>query len=106
MATSTYEAGRTVFALDFMVFTLRLIHIFAIHKQLGPKIIIVERMVKLDIISLKNKNHCQKKHPFNLQNIHHVLNCFTDQRRVLLLVLPERMADSVWSDDTSPSASQ
>uniref|UniRef100_A0A4W5MIZ5 Transient receptor potential cation channel, subfamily M, member 5 n=1 Tax=Hucho hucho TaxID=62062 RepID=A0A4W5MIZ5_9TELE len=42
----TYEAGRTVLALDFMVFTLRLIHIFAIHKQLGPKIIIVERMMK------------------------------------------------------------
>uniref|UniRef100_A0A673IE45 Transient receptor potential cation channel subfamily M member 5-like n=1 Tax=Sinocyclocheilus rhinocerous TaxID=307959 RepID=A0A673IE45_9TELE len=46
MAPSTYEAGRTVLALDFMVFTLRLIHIFAIHKQLGPKIIIVERMIK------------------------------------------------------------
>lgn len=40
-----FEAGRTVLAVDFMVFTLRLIHIFAIHKQLGPKIIIVERMV-------------------------------------------------------------
>ncbi|XP_058518636.1 transient receptor potential cation channel subfamily M member 5 isoform X2 [Ochotona princeps] len=39
-----FEAGRTVLAMDFMVFTLRLIHIFAIHKQLGPKIIIVERM--------------------------------------------------------------
>ncbi|XP_041918120.1 transient receptor potential cation channel subfamily M member 5 isoform X2 [Alosa sapidissima] len=46
MVNSTYEAGRTVLALDFMVFTLRLIHIFAIHKQLGPKIIIVERMMK------------------------------------------------------------
>ncbi|TRY93569.1 hypothetical protein DNTS_016416 [Danionella cerebrum] len=46
MDVSTYEAGRTVLALDFMVFTLRLIHIFAIHKQLGPKIIIVERMIK------------------------------------------------------------
>ncbi|XP_030650049.1 transient receptor potential cation channel subfamily M member 5 [Chanos chanos] len=46
MVKSTYEAGRTVLALDFMVFTLRLIHIFAIHKQLGPKIIIVERMMK------------------------------------------------------------
>ncbi|CAG5928499.1 unnamed protein product [Menidia menidia] len=46
MATDTYEAGRTVLAIDFMVFTLRLIHIFAIHKQLGPKIIIVERMMK------------------------------------------------------------
>lgn len=45
MVKDTYEAGRTVLAIDFMVFTLRLIHIFAIHKQLGPKIIIVERMV-------------------------------------------------------------
>uniref|UniRef100_A0A8C9RN27 Transient receptor potential cation channel, subfamily M, member 5 n=1 Tax=Scleropages formosus TaxID=113540 RepID=A0A8C9RN27_SCLFO len=46
MVEHMYEAGRTVLALDFMVFTLRLIHIFAIHKQLGPKIIIVERMMK------------------------------------------------------------
>lgn len=45
MLPSVFEAGRTVLAMDFMVFTLRLIHIFAIHKQLGPKIIIVERMV-------------------------------------------------------------
>lgn len=45
MVPSVFEAGRTVLAVDFMVFTLRLIHIFAIHKQLGPKIIIVERMV-------------------------------------------------------------
>lgn len=45
MFNSTFQDGRTVLAIDFMVFTLRLIHIFAIHKQLGPKIIIVERMV-------------------------------------------------------------
>ncbi|XP_031799459.1 transient receptor potential cation channel subfamily M member 5 [Sarcophilus harrisii] len=44
--SSAFEAGRTVLAMDFMVFTLRLIHIFAIHKQLGPKIIVVERMMK------------------------------------------------------------
>lgn len=43
---SGFEAGRTILAVDFMVFALRLIHIFAIHKQLGPKIIIVERMVR------------------------------------------------------------
>ncbi|XP_053058733.1 transient receptor potential cation channel subfamily M member 5 isoform X1 [Acinonyx jubatus] len=46
MLPSVFEAGRAVLAVDFMVFTLRLIHIFAIHKQLGPKIIIVERMMK------------------------------------------------------------
>uniref|UniRef100_A0A673VPM0 Transient receptor potential cation channel, subfamily M, member 4a n=1 Tax=Salmo trutta TaxID=8032 RepID=A0A673VPM0_SALTR len=43
----SYEFGRAVMAVDYMVFTLRLIHIFAIHKQLGPKIIIVEKMVRL-----------------------------------------------------------
>ncbi|XP_064844848.1 transient receptor potential cation channel subfamily M member 4-like isoform X1 [Oncorhynchus masou masou] len=42
----SYEFGRAVFAVDYMVFTLRLIHIFAIHKQLGPKIIIVGNMMK------------------------------------------------------------
>ncbi|KAG8522546.1 Transient receptor potential cation channel subfamily M member 5 [Galemys pyrenaicus] len=46
MLPSAFEAGRAVLAVDFMVFALRLIHIFAIHKQLGPKIIIVERMMK------------------------------------------------------------
>ncbi|NXK94054.1 TRPM5 protein, partial [Formicarius rufipectus] len=46
MLDSTFQAGRTILAMDFMVFTLRLIHIFAIHKQLGPKIIIVKRMMK------------------------------------------------------------
>uniref|UniRef100_A0A3Q2VY72 Ion transport domain-containing protein n=1 Tax=Haplochromis burtoni TaxID=8153 RepID=A0A3Q2VY72_HAPBU len=42
----SYEFGRDVLCLDYMVFTLRLIHIFAIHKQLGPKIIIVGKMMK------------------------------------------------------------
>uniref|UniRef100_A0A8D0GRP7 Transient receptor potential cation channel subfamily M member 4 n=1 Tax=Sphenodon punctatus TaxID=8508 RepID=A0A8D0GRP7_SPHPU len=42
----TYESGRTILCLDFMVFTLRLIHIFAVNKQLGPKMIIVGKMIK------------------------------------------------------------
>ncbi|XP_068452218.1 transient receptor potential cation channel subfamily M member 4a [Clinocottus analis] len=42
----SYHFGRAVMAIDFMVFTLRLIHIFAVHKQLGPKIIIVGKMMK------------------------------------------------------------
>ncbi|XP_037674925.1 LOW QUALITY PROTEIN: transient receptor potential cation channel subfamily M member 4 [Choloepus didactylus] len=41
-----YDLGRTVLCSTFMVFTLRLIHIFAIHKQLGPKIVIVNKMMK------------------------------------------------------------
>uniref|UniRef100_A0A673XMN1 Transient receptor potential cation channel, subfamily M, member 5 n=1 Tax=Salmo trutta TaxID=8032 RepID=A0A673XMN1_SALTR len=57
MVKDTYEAGRTVLALDFMVFTLRLIHIFAIHKQMGPKIIIVERMVNLHVVQFTCSLH-------------------------------------------------
>ncbi|XP_056397666.1 transient receptor potential cation channel subfamily M member 4-like [Hyla sarda] len=46
MMNTSYESGRTILCFDFMVFTLRLIHIFAVNKQLGPKIIIVRKMMK------------------------------------------------------------
>ncbi|XP_061911812.1 transient receptor potential cation channel subfamily M member 4-like [Entelurus aequoreus] len=46
MFKQTYQLSRDALCLDYMVFTLRLIHIFAIHKQLGPKIIIVGKMMK------------------------------------------------------------
>lgn len=35
-----------VLSLDFIMFCLRLMHIFTISKTLGPKIIIVKRMVR------------------------------------------------------------
>eukprot|EP00061_Rhincodon_typus_P009677 g33346.t1 len=44
IGSSWYEMGRVILCLDFMVFCFRLVHIFAIHKQLGPKIIIVGKM--------------------------------------------------------------
>ncbi|XP_064150062.1 transient receptor potential cation channel subfamily M member 4 [Loxodonta africana] len=46
MTPGLYELGRTVFCLDFMVFTVRLLHIFTVNKQLGPKIVIVNKMMK------------------------------------------------------------
>ncbi|MBN3316044.1 TRPM4 protein, partial [Atractosteus spatula] len=46
MFLPTFEFGRAVLCLDFMVFALRLLHIFAVNKQLGPKIIIVGKMMK------------------------------------------------------------
>lgn len=46
MFTWSYGFGRDAMCVDYMVFTVRLIHIFAIHKQLGPKIIIVGKMVR------------------------------------------------------------
>uniref|UniRef100_A0A7N6BAU7 Transient receptor potential cation channel, subfamily M, member 4a n=1 Tax=Anabas testudineus TaxID=64144 RepID=A0A7N6BAU7_ANATE len=42
----TFEFGRDLMCIDYMVFTLRLIHIFTIHKQLGPKIIMLGKMMK------------------------------------------------------------
>ncbi|VFV24179.1 transient receptor potential cation [Lynx pardinus] len=38
--------GRIILSLDFIMFCLRLMHIFTISKTLGPKIIIVKRMMK------------------------------------------------------------
>ncbi|XP_078093553.1 transient receptor potential cation channel subfamily M member 5-like [Mustelus asterias] len=46
MFHSWFEMGRALLCLDFMVFSFRLVHIFAINKQLGPKIIIVGKMIK------------------------------------------------------------
>uniref|UniRef100_A0A2K5L9M8 Transient receptor potential cation channel subfamily M member 4 n=1 Tax=Cercocebus atys TaxID=9531 RepID=A0A2K5L9M8_CERAT len=41
-----YHLGRTILCIDFMVFTVRLLHIFTVNKQLGPKIVIVNKMMK------------------------------------------------------------
>uniref|UniRef100_A0A8P0NR09 Transient receptor potential cation channel subfamily M member 2 n=1 Tax=Canis lupus familiaris TaxID=9615 RepID=A0A8P0NR09_CANLF len=38
--------GRVILSLDFIMFCLRLMHIFTVSKTLGPKIIIVKRMMK------------------------------------------------------------
>ncbi|XP_043535645.1 transient receptor potential cation channel subfamily M member 4a [Chiloscyllium plagiosum] len=46
MTSSWSEVGRVILCLDFMVFCFRLVHIFAVHKELGPKIIIVGKMIK------------------------------------------------------------
>ncbi|XP_009304689.1 transient receptor potential cation channel subfamily M member 4 isoform X1 [Danio rerio] len=46
MFSWSFNMGRGILCVDYMVFTLRLIHIFAIHKELGPKIIILGKMIK------------------------------------------------------------
>ncbi|XP_067286121.1 transient receptor potential cation channel subfamily M member 4-like [Pseudorasbora parva] len=46
MFSWSYNMGRGILCIDYMVFTLRLIHIFAVHRQLGPKIIILVKMIK------------------------------------------------------------
>ncbi|ETE66218.1 Transient receptor potential cation channel subfamily M member 2, partial [Ophiophagus hannah] len=45
---ATLYPGRIVLSLAFIIFCLRLLHIFTISKTLGPKIIIVKRMVRVN----------------------------------------------------------
>ncbi|XP_068837675.1 transient receptor potential cation channel subfamily M member 2 isoform X2 [Capricornis sumatraensis] len=46
LVPSLLYTGRIILSLDFTMFCLRLMHIFTISKTLGPKIIIVKRMMK------------------------------------------------------------
>ncbi|XP_004696953.1 transient receptor potential cation channel subfamily M member 2 [Echinops telfairi] len=43
---ATLYTGRVILSLDFIMLCLRLMHIFTVSKTLGPKIIIVKRMMK------------------------------------------------------------
>ncbi|XP_052253187.1 transient receptor potential cation channel subfamily M member-like 2 [Dreissena polymorpha] len=42
----TFDWPRVVLAVDFVAFVFRLVHIFSVEKTLGPKLIIIQRMVK------------------------------------------------------------
>ncbi|XP_069472097.1 transient receptor potential cation channel subfamily M member 8 isoform X2 [Ambystoma mexicanum] len=42
---SSLYAGRVIFCLDYIIFTVRLIHIFTVSRNLGPKIIMLQRML-------------------------------------------------------------
>ncbi|XP_069059376.1 transient receptor potential cation channel subfamily M member 2-like [Pleurodeles waltl] len=44
--TVAFYAGRVILALDYIIFCLRLMHIFSVSKDLGPKIIMLKRMMK------------------------------------------------------------
>ncbi|XP_011433265.3 transient receptor potential cation channel subfamily M member-like 2 isoform X3 [Magallana gigas] len=43
---STLEAARCVMALNLVIFFFRILHIFSVHKQLGPKLVMIGRMLK------------------------------------------------------------
>ncbi|KAM6071140.1 transient receptor potential cation channel subfamily M member 8-like [Chlamydotis macqueenii] len=42
---SSWYSGKAIFCLDYTVFTLRLIYIFTVSRNLGPKIIMLQRML-------------------------------------------------------------
>ena len=39
------EAGRIVLSICVMMFWFRILHIFSVHKELGPKLVMIGRMV-------------------------------------------------------------
>ena len=41
----TFEAARIILALDFITFFLRLLQLFSVDKKLGPKLVMIQRMV-------------------------------------------------------------
>ncbi|XP_052253945.1 transient receptor potential cation channel subfamily M member-like 2 isoform X3 [Dreissena polymorpha] len=43
---NTFEAARVFLALNFISFFLRLLHIFSVHKRLGPKLVMIGKMVQ------------------------------------------------------------
>lgn len=51
----TFQAARIVLALDLMVFYMRLLQSFSVSKNLGPKLIMIARMVSF---VLKLKTFC------------------------------------------------
>ncbi|XP_069790175.1 transient receptor potential cation channel subfamily M member 2 [Narcine bancroftii] len=43
---ATFQHGRIILCLDYIIYCLRLMHIFTVSKTLGPKIIMLEMMIK------------------------------------------------------------
>ncbi|XP_014669422.1 PREDICTED: transient receptor potential cation channel subfamily M member 5-like [Priapulus caudatus] len=42
---NTFMAARVLLALDLVLFYMRLLHIFFVHKELGPKLVMIARMM-------------------------------------------------------------
>lgn len=44
---STYEAARIIFSLNIIVFIVRSLQIVSVNRQLGPKLVMIRKMVRL-----------------------------------------------------------
>ena len=45
-----FYASRIVFAFNYMMFFFRVLHMFAIHQELGPKLVMIGRMVRFFLV--------------------------------------------------------
>ncbi|WAR05149.1 TMP2L-like protein [Mya arenaria] len=43
---STFEAARVILAINFVTFFMRLLHIVSVHKELGPKLVMIGKMIQ------------------------------------------------------------
>ena len=47
--SSCLHAARVVLCLDLILYWTRLLHIFSVHKQLGPKVVMIGKMASRNI---------------------------------------------------------
>ena len=53
------EAGRIVLSICLMMFWFRILHIFSVHKELGPKLVMIGRMVRFNRSFYLGCNNCE-----------------------------------------------
>ena len=51
----TLEAARVILGLNLITFFIRILHIFSVHKELGPKLVMIGRMVSYILFFLGYK---------------------------------------------------
>ena len=49
VCATCFYASRIVFAFNHMMFCFRILNMFAVHPQLGPKLVMIGRMVRFNI---------------------------------------------------------
>lgn len=64
MNPSTRLAGHTVYAIDVMVWIVRILDIFSANKHLGPYIVMIGQMVCMSIFLIKANIHVFLKNGF------------------------------------------
>ena len=97
----SYKFGRCVLCVDYMVFTLRLIHIFTVDKRMGPKIIIVFKMVRYKRNINVLLSHCEGPVGHRYYNELFVTNeSVSDERCLLIHLTPGGVDSGIWSSQS------
>lgn len=79
----TLEAARCVMALNLVIFFFRILHIFSVHKQLGPKLVMIGRMVSMQKFWYSSKKKKPQKNIVG-ENLYHKVLCI-----MMIHVIPD-----------------